>query len=218
MRATARSMGLPPTRRPRPLRHSAWRSTIGAGLGSRSSSGPANDCPSPRPSCDWCSSAHPGCTSCRVAGARLSPASSCSGSIPSPGIRLILDAHRADAAGPQEIELDMDFAHEGGEGPPPTRSCCTLPWSGTAPTSPVRTASRRRGGLCSRCWTHRRPSSPIGRARGVPEAPMSWQPGSAAGMSPGCPARAEGTVGSSARRVAGRAGGRPGHGRAQLRL
>jgi len=38
---------------------------------------------------------------------------------PSPGIRLIFDAHRADAEGPQEIELDMDFAHEGGEGPTP---------------------------------------------------------------------------------------------------
>jgi glucose-6-phosphate 1-dehydrogenase len=38
---------------------------------------------------------------------------------PSPGIRLILDAHRADADGPQEIELDMDFEHEGGEGPTP---------------------------------------------------------------------------------------------------
>jgi glucose-6-phosphate 1-dehydrogenase len=40
---------------------------------------------------------------------------------PSPGIRMILDAHRADAAaaGPQEIELDMEFAREGGEGPTP---------------------------------------------------------------------------------------------------
>ncbi len=38
---------------------------------------------------------------------------------PAPGIRMILDAHRADADGPQEIELDMDFAHEGGEGPTP---------------------------------------------------------------------------------------------------
>jgi glucose-6-phosphate 1-dehydrogenase len=32
---------------------------------------------------------------------------------------MILDAHRADADGPQEIELDMDFAREGGEGPTP---------------------------------------------------------------------------------------------------
>jgi glucose-6-phosphate 1-dehydrogenase len=38
---------------------------------------------------------------------------------PSPGIRMILDAHRADSSGPKEIQLDMDFAHEGGEGPTP---------------------------------------------------------------------------------------------------
>jgi glucose-6-phosphate 1-dehydrogenase len=38
---------------------------------------------------------------------------------PSPGIRLILDAHRADEAGIAPIELDMEFAQEGGEGPTP---------------------------------------------------------------------------------------------------
>jgi glucose-6-phosphate 1-dehydrogenase len=34
---------------------------------------------------------------------------------PSTGIRLILDAHRADMPGPTEIDLDMEFAQEGGE-------------------------------------------------------------------------------------------------------
>jgi glucose-6-phosphate 1-dehydrogenase len=38
---------------------------------------------------------------------------------PATGIRLIIDAHRADAGGPQEITLDMEFAEEGGEGPTP---------------------------------------------------------------------------------------------------
>ena len=38
---------------------------------------------------------------------------------PSTGIRLIVDAHRADAAGAQRIDLDMEFAEEGGEGPTP---------------------------------------------------------------------------------------------------
>jgi glucose-6-phosphate 1-dehydrogenase len=32
---------------------------------------------------------------------------------------MVLDAHRADAAAAQEIELDMEFAQEGGEGPTP---------------------------------------------------------------------------------------------------
>jgi glucose-6-phosphate 1-dehydrogenase len=34
---------------------------------------------------------------------------------PTTGIRLILDAHRADKQGPTEIQLDMEFAQEGGE-------------------------------------------------------------------------------------------------------
>jgi glucose-6-phosphate 1-dehydrogenase len=38
---------------------------------------------------------------------------------PITGIRLALDAHRADKGGPQEITLDMEFAEEGGEGPTP---------------------------------------------------------------------------------------------------
>ena len=38
---------------------------------------------------------------------------------PSTGIRVILDAQRADKAGANEIELDMEFSQEGGEGPTP---------------------------------------------------------------------------------------------------
>jgi glucose-6-phosphate 1-dehydrogenase len=38
---------------------------------------------------------------------------------PATGTRLVLDAHRADAGGPQPITLDMEFAQEGGEGPTP---------------------------------------------------------------------------------------------------
>jgi glucose-6-phosphate 1-dehydrogenase len=38
---------------------------------------------------------------------------------PSTGIRLVVDAHRADVSGPAPITLDMEFAEEGGEGPTP---------------------------------------------------------------------------------------------------
>ena len=38
---------------------------------------------------------------------------------PTTGIRLIVDAHRADAAGASAISLDMEFGAEGGEGPTP---------------------------------------------------------------------------------------------------
>jgi glucose-6-phosphate 1-dehydrogenase len=38
---------------------------------------------------------------------------------PSTGVRLIVDAHRADVGGPAPITLDMEFAAEGGEGATP---------------------------------------------------------------------------------------------------
>jgi glucose-6-phosphate 1-dehydrogenase len=38
---------------------------------------------------------------------------------PTTGVRLEIDAHRADKGGPQAITLDMEFAEEGGEGPTP---------------------------------------------------------------------------------------------------
>jgi glucose-6-phosphate 1-dehydrogenase len=38
---------------------------------------------------------------------------------PTTGVRVVLDAHRADAAGPEAITLDMEFGQEGGEGPTP---------------------------------------------------------------------------------------------------
>ena len=38
---------------------------------------------------------------------------------PSTGVRLLLDAHRADSESPEQISLDMEFSAEGGEGPAP---------------------------------------------------------------------------------------------------
>jgi glucose-6-phosphate 1-dehydrogenase len=38
---------------------------------------------------------------------------------PSTGVRLVVDAHRADIRGASTITLDMEFAEEGGEGPTP---------------------------------------------------------------------------------------------------
>ncbi len=38
---------------------------------------------------------------------------------PSTGIRLVVDAKRADAATAEQINLDMEFADEGGEGATP---------------------------------------------------------------------------------------------------
>jgi glucose-6-phosphate 1-dehydrogenase len=38
---------------------------------------------------------------------------------PSTGVRVILDAHRADLKGPEPVHLDAEFAQQGGEGPTP---------------------------------------------------------------------------------------------------
>jgi glucose-6-phosphate 1-dehydrogenase len=38
---------------------------------------------------------------------------------PTTGLRLILEAHRADAPGPEPISLELQFAEQGGEGPTP---------------------------------------------------------------------------------------------------
>jgi glucose-6-phosphate 1-dehydrogenase len=38
---------------------------------------------------------------------------------PGTGIRVRLDAQRAESAKPEAVELDMEFADEGGEGPTP---------------------------------------------------------------------------------------------------
>ena len=51
--------------------------------------------------------------------AAAAPTSSSSRVDPATGIRLILEAHRADAVGPEPITLDMEFAEQGGEGPTP---------------------------------------------------------------------------------------------------
>jgi len=37
----------------------------------------------------------------------------------STGLRFVLEGHRADAAGPEPISLEMQFAEQGGEGPTP---------------------------------------------------------------------------------------------------
>ncbi len=38
---------------------------------------------------------------------------------PATGTRVTLDAHRADAAGPEAVHLDLEFADQGGEAPTP---------------------------------------------------------------------------------------------------
>ena len=52
--------------------------------------------------------------------------------------------------------------------------CCSMPrWSEEVRGSPARTASRRRGGSCSRCWTRHRRCIAILPGPGVQSSPMS---------------------------------------------
>ena len=103
-----------------------------------------------------------------------------------PGIRLILDAHRADAPG-----ATSDRARHGVRAMRAARArrrtrCCSTPrWSATARASRVRTASRRRGGSCSRCSTRRRRCTRTRPDRGGPRRRTSSSPGSAAGTDRG---------------------------------
>ena len=108
-----------PTRPPRPTRHCGSTSTTGAGRGCRSSFGPASGFRSPRPSSGWCSSSRPGSASASGPITRPEPDQLVIKLDPSTGIRLEVEARRADAAGPEAIQLDMEFADEGGEGPTP---------------------------------------------------------------------------------------------------
>ena len=106
------------TRRPRPTRRCASTSRTGAGPACRSSSAPASGSRSRRPSCGSSSSTRRGSAS-RARRRCAEPNQLVVKLDPSTGIRLVVDAHRADRPGSAPIELDMEFAEEGGEGPTP---------------------------------------------------------------------------------------------------
>ena len=65
---------------------------------------------------------------------------------PTTGVRLEMDAHRADKGGAHAITLDMEFAEEGGEGPTPYEVLLQAAMDGDGTPSRGRTVSRRRGG------------------------------------------------------------------------
>ena len=87
---------------------------------------------------------------------------------PSTGIRLVVEAHRADAAGATRSTSTWSSRSREARARRRTRSCSTRRWSATVPGSRARTASRRRGGSCNRCSTHHR--------RCDSYAPGTWGP------------------------------------------
>ena len=177
------------TRRPRPTPRCGSRSTTGAGRACRSSSAPASGCRSSRPSCGWCSSTRRKLHFIPSGSRRPEPNQIVFRIDPGTGIRMVLDAHRADRGGTAEIELDMEFARGGRRGRRrPTRCCCTRRWSATAATSPARTASRRRWRVVQPLLDRPPPVHPYAPGTWGPRRRTSWSPASAAGTTPGCPA------------------------------
>ena len=64
---------------------------------------------------------------------------------PTTGIRLLVDAQRGEAREPEQINLDMEFADEGGEGPTPYEVLLHAAMHGRQQA--LHPAGRRRGGL-----------------------------------------------------------------------
>jgi glucose-6-phosphate 1-dehydrogenase len=70
---------------------------------------------------------------------------------PSTGLRIVLEARRAESMQPESITLDMTLPRRAARAPRRTRCCSALRCWGRPLGSPGRTASRRPGGSCSRC-------------------------------------------------------------------
>ena len=93
---------------------------------------------------------------------------------PSTGARLIVDAHRGDASGPQAITLDVEFAAEGGEGPTPYEVLLHAALTG-------RSGRFKRQDVVEECWRIMQPllvdPPPV-----HPYAPGSWGPDEATAL------------------------------------
>ncbi len=87
---------------------------------------------------------------------------------PKTGIRITLDAQRADCRGPSEIDLDMDFASEGGEGATPYEVLLSAALDGDS-------SRFTRQDTVEECW---RIVQPILDAppKSIPYAQGSWGP------------------------------------------
>ena len=112
--------GVAPDSTPRPTPRSGSRSTTGAGPACRSSSAPASGCPSSQTELRLVFK-HPPRLHFIPSGAPppASPARSSSRSIPAPASGSSSTPTAPTRPGRPEIELDMEFAEEGGEGATP---------------------------------------------------------------------------------------------------
>ena len=165
--ATSTSTASRRTRRPRPTRRSGSRSRTGDGPECPSSSAPASGSRPRRPSFVSSSSTRRTWGSTSVT-ARLSRTSSSSSSTPHPGSGSSSMLTGRIAPGAAAIELDMEFAEEGGEGPTPYEVLLHAAMVGDSTRFTRQDGVEERGGSCSRCSTKPPPVHPY--------APGSWGP------------------------------------------
>ena len=106
---------------------------------------------------------------------------------PTTGIRLHVEAHRADEAGAEAIELDMEFAAGGRRGPDAVRGAA--PRRDGRRQHALHPPGRRRGDLADHAAAARRAAAraPLrARAPGGRRRPSASSPATAAGTGPGC--------------------------------
>ena len=87
---------------------------------------------------------------------------------PSTGTRMILDAHRADLAGPEAITLDMEFAEQGGEAPTPYEVLLLDAMRGDSTRFTRQDGVEETWRIFSRCSRTHRPCTNTRRAAGGP--------------------------------------------------
>jgi glucose-6-phosphate 1-dehydrogenase len=93
---------------------------------------------------------------------------------PHVGLQLRLDAHRADAGGPTAIDLGMEFAREGGEGPTPYEVLLADAMRGDATRFTRQDSVEEQWRIVAPLLERRRPVEPY--------EPGQWGPPSAAGL------------------------------------
>jgi glucose-6-phosphate 1-dehydrogenase len=74
---------------------------------------------------------------------------------PDPGIDLVVQAKQPGADTTRTVDLSLVFAEELGEAPLPYERLLGDAVAATPACSPGKTAWRRRGASCNRCWTRR---------------------------------------------------------------
>ena len=162
-RLPRRRRASPRTPTPRRSWRCAPRSTTGAGPACRSTSAPARRCGAR----DRGAGGVQAPAEARVPRARAPPRAQplLLRIDPTRARRIQLQSMRSGEPRLETVNLDVEFADDGGGADAPTRSCCMRRCGAIARTSPARTRSRRPGGSCSRA--RRATAGPALRARHV---------------------------------------------------